>query len=289
MKRRFVECAILLGVVMSVMFLAQTQDGLGHSKNMHDPVFDVDSTGNEVEKGNGNDPRGRRFMNTDGSVVGTVTGEGWYYRGGLLNGATEAQTNDPNHPGHPGDTTDQMIYVLKCNARGYVGSWYCEAKIEPSISYVYALPQRAVTFQGWGKISLKFSNVCYHKVKGPFWNRSCEEKEREGTLWKTGQAISIKVTLNEYAEKRTGSFGGNVGVDYASISAGYTHGSEEKYSDLYARGFGIKASLLGSDSVVLKQDKSADASGYVENARTGDLGAVRNGVDDHECPGSGSQ
>ena len=100
MKRRFVECAVLLGIVMSVMFLAQTQDGLGHSKNMHDPQFDVDSSGNEVGQGNGNDPRGKSFHYSNGSVIGYVWGKGWQYRGGLLNGATEEQTNDPNDTGH---------------------------------------------------------------------------------------------------------------------------------------------------------------------------------------------
>ena len=62
MKRRFVECAVLLGIVMSVMFLAKTQDGIGHSTCEHKPVFYVDKDGDEVgDDSSEYDPRGLFF------------------------------------------------------------------------------------------------------------------------------------------------------------------------------------------------------------------------------------
>jgi len=279
MKRRFFECALLLGIVMSVMFLAQTPDGIGHSANMHDPQFDVDSSGNEVAQGEGDDPRGRSFWNSDGSVIGYAWGEGWQYEGGLINGATEDQTNDPNNPGHPSDDKDQMIYVLQVRADCYAGGYSCRSEIKPSLSYVRALPPRRNTFGGWGSISLEFSHVCYHEVvrDGLFASPRCEEREREKTAWSGGQSIFIDVTLNEYAEKRSGSFG----LSLKGVTASYTHEYQEKYSDLRARGFGIKAKLTGDpfDEVIWKQDKYAGASGYVEGASTGGIGAARPGVD----------
>ena len=287
MKRRFVECAILLAVVISVVYMAQTQNGYGHSVNMHDPIFDINSNGNEVAQGEGSDPRGQSFHESNGSVIGYVWGKGWHYFGGLLNGATEAQTKNPNDPGHPNDQTDQMIYVIYTRADCYANPYTCRAEIDPSLSYVYALPERTSTFGGWGSISLEFSGVCYHEIE----DGDCVLRERKETKWSGSQSIFVKVSLYEYTEKRSGSFGVGASGPIGSVTASYTHEFQEKHDDLRARGFGIKAKLRANpyDAVIYKQSKSASASGYIEGAGTGDLMASRAGVDDHECSGSGSQ
>ncbi len=81
MKRRFFECAILLGVVMSVMFLAQTPDGIGHNRedpntgaphkppgHTHNSAAKVDSKGKPVSTG-GQDPRGNIIVVMTGSEL----------------------------------------------------------------------------------------------------------------------------------------------------------------------------------------------------------------------------
>lgn len=284
MKVKLIHMAMLLFFVMSVMFLAQTQDGIGHSANEHDPVFHVDGNGNEVAFGQGNDPRGLSFgKSSDGSVIGELWSEGWQYGGGLLNGATEEQTNDPTKAGHPSDDTDQAIYILQIGADCYAGHYSCRSEIKPSVKYVDVLAPRRHTFQGWGSVELIFSGVCYQEVVGggllsPY---SYEEREREETRWSAGQAVLVKVTLNEYAEKRTGSWGAGITQGDGTISASYSHEYEEKHNDLHARGFGIKAKLTATsyDDVIYKQDKYAGASGYLEGASAGDIGAGRPGID----------
>ncbi len=283
MKVKLIHMAMLLFFVMSVMFLAQTQDGIGHSANMHDPVFHVDGSGNEVAFGQGNDPRGRSFWKcSDGSYIGYMWSEGWQYEGGLLNGATEDQTNDPNNTGHPRDDKDQSIYALQirldCNAYFNV----CQSEIKPSIKYVDVLPPRRHTFQGWGSVELIFSGLCYsEECLGSDGNYHEREIEIEETNWAEGQAILAKVTLNEYADKRTGSWGAGLTQGPLAVSASYSHGYEEKHNDLHARGFGIKAKLSYSrfDKIAFIRDKYAGASGYLEGASGGDIGAGRPGDD----------
>ena len=283
MKRKFFECAILLGIVMSVMFLAQTQDGIGHSANDHDPVFHVDGSGNEVAFGQGNDPRGRSFWkSSDGSYIGYVWSEGWQYEGGLLNGSTEDQTNDPTNTGHPGDDTDHAIYALQIRADCNAFLNMCVSEIKPSIKYVDVLPPRRHTFQGWGSVELIFSGLCYsEKLLGSDGRYYEKEHTIEETRWEEGQAILVKVTLNEYADKRTSSWGAGLTQGPLTLSTSYSHGYEEKHNDLHARGFGIKAQLSYSkfDKISFMRDKYAGASGYLEGASAGDIGAGRPGSD----------
>ncbi len=283
MKRKFFECAILLGIVMSVMFLAQTQDGIGHSANMHDPVIHVDGSGNEVAFGQGNDPRGRSFWKcSNGANIGNMWSEGWQYEGGLLNGATEDQTNDPTNSGHPRDDKDQSIYVLQIRLDCNAYSNGCRSEIKPSIKYVDVLPRRDQTFQGWGSVELIFSGLCYQEERlgsdGRYYKHDVTIEE---TRWEKGEAIFLKVTLNEYADKRTGSWGAGLTQGPFSLSTSFSHEFEEKYNDLHARGFGLKAKLSYSrfDKIAFIRDKYAGASGYLEGASGGDIGAGLPGDD----------
>ena len=298
MKRKFLECAVLLGVVMSVVFLAQTQDGLGHSKNSHDPAFHVDSAG--ISTGydrNHDDPRELSFQDSGTCGPGHNWGEGWYYKGGELNGVSMAATNDPDHRDHPVDTTMQQVYTLRVRAWCMAGDFYCKAGLKPSLDDVDALPLEDAEFQGSGTIELEFSSVNYHRIRGGFWYRKCVEYTREGTSWgPVKRSIWIKIKKKEKISKNTTSIDVLPIGDHGQVSASYTHGYEEKKNDLHARGFGFAASIYGDllpgfviseeDPVVYKQDKSSYAAGYIEKADSGEVCALYMGVDDHTCPGS---
>ncbi len=309
MKRRFAECAVLLGIIMSVMLLAQTQDGLGHSKNMHDPLFYLGSDGKSIgDDESGADPRGLDFSVTNGTTClsngcnhAHTWGEGWYYRGGLLNGANEDQTNDPTNIGHPTDDIVQQIYTLKVRADCYAYLNSCSATVSPSLDNVDALPKRDQDFQGNGTISLELSTVDYHEVRG-FWRAYCVERRKEGPKWgPKSEIIAIKVRMTNYATTRSGNWGGNISIGRGNISAGYSHSYKQEHNNLHGRGFGICVGLntytvpgyMGSepDPITWKQDKYVWVEGNVQSAHSGQLGTVYPGFDNHKCPGldSGSQ
>ncbi len=304
MKRRFVECAILLGIVMSVMLFAQTQDGLGHSACMHLPVFYVDSAGCNIGDGSGDDPRGLDFQTMGGYEFQTMggyeyshshisTGHGWYYQGGLLNLADQEATNNPSSINHPGDTTKQKIYKMDVITVCLTNVSTASASITPSLSYADALPQKDDNIQGTGTIELSFSGVCYHEIRSNGKNRRwCVENTRGSTLWgpKT-EVIWVKIRILEHASKREGSFGGGLGGAYGSISSGYSHSDQVTEKNIHARSFGINAKLRGQhfDNVIEKQDKFSYAYGSLESANSGDVCSTYLGIDDHQCPGSGSQ
>ncbi len=177
-----------------------------------------------------------------------------------------------------------MIYVLQITGNAYTTHLLCEAEISPSLENVDALPERASKFQGWGEIDLEFSQVNYHEVVG-FFSPRCEERYRPKTRWYGSSSLFIKVSLDEYSEKRDGSFGGTLDGDIGSISASYSYEFQIKYDRLHARGYGIKARLKGNpfDLVIYKQDKSVLAYGYLEDASTGYLCTLCSGFDLHNC------
>ena len=287
MKRRFAECAVLLGIMVSITFLANAQNGaaLPPCPGYAIGVSDQDTA--------------------SGSCGGGLT---W-----------EVSWASYTYGGRPSLTGDcQTVYTLRVSANAFTGKAGCGGGVWPSISEgLGAIAYEPGFAQGRGTIKLRFSNVCYHKV-GPHhgsWMSSlgcptcnygfhCKlENEGEKTASAVDVEISLKIvqastTLTEI-EKFSVTY---TGIEGGSGSAEYSKSESETINDYKAIGYGIYINIsdntdsflrdLGTwwnklgNPVVFKQSKEAKAWGYAENAQVSEANAATSnykGIDEHEC------
>ncbi len=158
MKRRFVECAVLLGIVMSVMFLAQTKEVIGHDEanhkppgHNHNPSVRVDSvTGAPVTTG-GVDPRDKHFSGTCGNTAdGAQSAWGFRYGGGTF-------ATSPSGP----DCDTQNVWSLRVDVEASTGEKHARVEVTPSI-YLTHFHKEKDGWQGAATGTVTFSEVNYH-------------------------------------------------------------------------------------------------------------------------------
>lgn len=316
MKRRFVECVVLLGIVMSVMFLAQTQDGIGHDKppghtgsHTHDPSIRVDWNGNRVQSG-GEDPRDNTYIGGDGWLWSHGCASSWgkrYYGGNYTTNVNDRSKEKQN------------VYSLSIYASASADAFTCSASVSPSISGLDFYPDSTGDWQGVGTISLSFNSFTYHVPQYKWsWGKRiylhCEEEDVDSSACKPDpytHQISVHVDTANITVKTSTSLDIGVSGEIVSASGNITNGSEVTFNNvLYARGFGIEATLgerpsqdvinyeilnahaLGMGNPPFeKQTKYASAVGHLADNEvyTPEAFAAYVGQDDHQCPeGSGS-
>ncbi len=180
MKRQFVECAVLLGIVMSVMFLAQTQDVVSHTdyEKNEDGTLKRDALGRPIVDVTHNDrshpscdcpeddvdckPDPRDFSDCgvgQNNSKGYKTSWALHAYGGKLSG-TEAMRQGMQC---------QMRYFLRVDASVSAGNTSCSATVFPSIFPMPTVPvtgEEPPTFSGKAKVDLVISGTCYHKWHG---------------------------------------------------------------------------------------------------------------------------
>ena len=314
MKRRFVECAILLGIVMSVMFLAQTQDGIGHDKasghtdspHTHDPSFRVNSDGTLASSG-GCDPRGNLYSGVCGAFYNEyVASWGFRYYGGKY-------TTNTNNPAD----AKQNLYQIRVDATASASYYYCQAAVKPSITYLKFFPENDGFWQGTGTIHLSYGCITYHvpQYEQNIWGDKiyihCHEETRDGTTIKpnpTVHDISLIVDTANITGKTSTALDMGVTGNVINASGNITNGTEVTFSDvLFARGFGIELSLgypfyeeinirasrvfadikLHGNPIPEKQNKTAWAFGHLSDGEvTSNVAmSIYRGLNLHDCPG----
>ena len=315
MKRRFVECAVLLGIVMSVMLLAQTQDVIGHDKapghtgsHTHDPSIRVDWNGYPAQSG-GEDPRGNLYVGGSGWLWSQGCASSWgmrYYGGNYTTNVNDRSKEKQN------------VYSLRIDTAASANGYTCSGSVSPSISGLDFYPESTGNWQGVGSISLSFDCISYHIPRYTWgWGRRyshCEEIEVEESACDPDpytHVISVHVNTANIVVKRSTSLTIGVSGTFVNASGNITNGSEVTFNDvLYARGFGIEAALghehnsvaidylrwgaefdgIGNPAIE-KQTKYASAIGHLSDyeVETPQAIAMYSGSDTHECPeGSGS-
>ena len=291
MKRRFFECAILLGVVMSVMFLAQTPDGIGHNRedpntgaphkppgHTHNPAAKVDSKGKPVSTG-GQDPRGKHYSGNDG--IGTENASAWgiRYYPGLYNHSA----NGPNS-----DT--QNVYSVSVTANASTGERHARVTVTPGVDQIEYLdltqyPDERATWQGVATGTVTFSPVNYHARKR-LSKSGCREVSIKKDTWTETAFLNLIVKKVNIArgDKRTygGGFSSNVVTLTATSEHSYTASSDERE----ARGYQFLLQLKAiADGVSKYQDKSATGSGKLNDTEvwSGDVTAAYKWTKWKEC------
>lgn len=261
MKRRFFECALLLGIVMSVMFLAQTPDGIGHNEidpeteeaheppgHTHDPSTNVDpNTGEPVTTG-GEDPRGNHYSGICGNTEdGYQHAWGFRYGGGTYSTSTTGPDNDT-----------QNVWYIRVDAVASTGSRDASITVTPSI-YLTHFHKKEDSWQGSAEGSASFSGVCYHT------GLLCIEHSRSGDSWTATGFLDLTVKDAEIEEQETREYGGGFESNGASLTANSKHSYTTKYKDLHARGYRFIIELKGSffDKYPKLQDKDASGSGQL--------------------------
>ena len=249
MKRKFFECAILLGIVMSVMFLAQTPDGIGHDDpydpndensppphkpvgHTHRPSIRVDAgTGNPVSTG-GVDPRKQHFSGRCGETGDRVQ-SAWGFRYG---GGTFA----PSPTGNPDDDT-QNVWSLHVNVEASTEINSARVVVTPGI-YLTHFHRNTGSWQGTGSGTVKFSGVCYHSRV--LWK--CLEHSIEGDFWKESGFIDIKVSKASISKGIKKTYGMGFESHGAKLTSESVNTYTTSYDDLYARGYKFTLELKGN-------------------------------------------
>ncbi|RKU17163.1 hypothetical protein C6501_04480 [Candidatus Poribacteria bacterium] len=255
MKRRFFECALLLGIVMSVMFLAQTPDGIGHDaseghkdeSHTHNPSTNVDpETGEPVTSG-GCDPRGNHYSGKNGNIW-----NGYQHAWGFRYGVGTYSTS-PRGP----DYDTENVWYLRVDAVASTGSMEASVSVTPSI-YLEHFDKKEASWQGSARGRVKFSNVCFHW--DVFWK--CYEHNLEGNKWEATGFLDLKVKDEEIQEGNKKEYGGGFEGHGVKLTANSEDSYTTKYDELRARGYRFLLKLKGG-FLSQFQDKWADGNGQL--------------------------
>ena len=276
MKVKLIHMAMLLFFVMSVMFLAQTQDGIGHddpydpdkenSPPPHKPpghthypsIYVHHITGKPLDSGNC-DPRGKHFSGTCGNL-GDRDHSAWGFRYG---GGTYADS--PLGP----DCDTQNVWYVRVNVEASTGKRHASVTVTPEI-YLTHYDEDEGSWQGSASGTVTFSGVCYHE---PFFYYWCSEVNREGDAWpdteepETGY-LDLKVQKAKITKGDKKTFGAGFESNGAKLTAVSENTYETSYDDLHARGYCFKLKLNTgffsvSSAIAELQDKSAEGNGQL--------------------------
>ena len=283
MKRRFVECAVLLGIVMSVMFLAQTQNGISHELP-HTPHSHPLPACRGYTIGEMKGDSGQCGLGTGGEGMSAWSWRSYSY-GGRLSGTQLCY----------------LTFALKVYGSASAGRESCSASIVPSISEGLSALKiikdgTLPSFQGRGDIRLSISGVCYHRWTwhhgGPtnaVYNSQCPrcpfhciedyESGRSKAIYNAEIAIDILAKSDSESQQKSFKItltGGNVGAE-----TGYTTSNTETTHDYKTQAYQIDLELgdgkgwtdiidlsnitIYGNDVIEKQSKTAQSRGVMEN------------------------
>ncbi len=267
MKRRFFECALLLGIVMSVMFLAQTPDGIGHDKSneengpphkppghTHNSSTNVDSDGNPVTSG-GCDPRGNHYSGDCGIGSEHATAWGFRYYAGKYSPS----------PGDE-DNATQNVFAVRVDAEASTGSNHARVTVTPGIDQLRQFPDTSGNWQGSAEGSVSFSGVCFHErvILAPFW---CFEHNQAGDSWSDTGFIDLEVKNSKISKGEKKEYGAGFESNGAKLTANSEHSYTTSYDELHARGYRFMIELKGGFFawITVFQDKDASGKGQLKN------------------------
>ena len=270
MKFKLVQFAILLALVMSVIYMAQTPNGYGHSADQHDPQFYVDDEGEDagteeeigLSEEKYNDPRKDRDYD-DSSGNGTESASSWdlrYYASGVING------------NHASNDEVEQVYGVKVNLSASAGNSSCSASVTPSLTQDKGLSTPHGGWAGNGSIILQiYKNDNAHRVVPvTFYGITayiCVPGIVNGSTLETGdQNIEISVSDTRLTEMQSKELSIQLSEGPASVSGKWTGSVSQSHKDVYSYPVGIQAKLTCDFwarywKQHYQQDKQADVEG----------------------------
>ena len=191
MKVKLIHMAILMFFVMSVMFLAQTQNGIGHDDpydpndpksppphkppgHTHLPSIYVDNETGEPKKlkNGGVDPHGNHYSG-DNNVGGEYsTAWGFEYSGGTYADSPTGLDNDK-----------QNVWYIRVDTVASTGRDHASLEVTPSI-YLTHYDKKEASWQGHAEGRVSFSGACFHV----FGFSSCVEYSKAAARWPTAES-----------------------------------------------------------------------------------------------------
>ena len=279
-------------IVMTIVVLAPSYDGFGHSANQHLPDFYIDDNGKRPPSAS-KDPRWKSFNEITCGSNGSkyVEAKAWYFKPGIL----EAGSSAIHTPGDELSYADQMIYEVELFGMVSTNLNNAEGWLRPQLSGLSAhtTPSHGRTAHGGeGRINLIIPELDYH-VPGFMYYR-CFEKTAQKHEYVMDNNVSIYIDVRVKSEKKRkkGDLSISPTSTYGSVSFGYEQSHESSYVTLATESFGIEAKVGNkwwkNYPGIKLQEKTAKAYGTIHKQGGGtiDINAEYPRAPDTYCPGS---
>lgn len=251
---------------MSIVFLSQTQDVIGHDRinpktkephkpvgHYHRPSIWVDSvTGEPVQQEqDGIDPRDEHFSGTNGKTEdGYQTAWGFRYAGG-----TYSELSPP-------DCDTENVWYLRVDVEASTGKRHASLTVSPEI-YLTHFDKESGGWQGSAGGTVTFSGVCFHQ------GILCISHSQEGDTWPETGYLDLTVQKAKISEESVKKYGAGFESNGASLTAESEHKYTTSYNQYKARGyrFILKLKVGIFNSISKYQDKSAEGDGQLMSER----------------------
>lgn len=286
MKFKLIQFGILLVIVMSIVYMAQTQNGFGHSiggthTNMsHPSEFYVDKDGNSKGANNSfRDPRTDSYYK-DSNGNGTESASSWalrYFASPLYNGsggvACPADQANADEINRRRTQYSQMVIGARLALSASAGNSSCSGSITPSLTKDLGLvASHFPGWSGWGMVHLHIKENNNAKKLIPVWLTTrvriiitvdAELEESYHNKLKVYKNFHILVSDTQLTEKEDKELGGQVGHGPANFTAKWTGSVGRSTSGVYSYPFGFDFTLdpgfwAGYFQTDYQQDKYAE-------------------------------
>lgn len=242
MKFKLIQFGTLLVIVMSIVYMAQTQDGYGHDASDHEPQFYVNSSGEvlveKTDSPNPLDPRDDAHNSySDSSGNNTESASSWalrYYASPMISG------------GHESDDEINFVFGARLDVTASAGNTSCSGRITPDVTMNMGLTTDYF-WGGQGSIELKIvSTYAYTTDYSPeyylgthsFYCPGGEILAKNNT-----REIRIRVSNTDIKKKQDGTISVSLTTGKGSLHAEYTKGTEVTRKEVHAYPFGFSTKL----------------------------------------------
>lgn len=305
LKINALKISAILFFVVSIVYMAQTPQGFGHSPSSHNPNFYVNSNGDATDV-DSTDPDGNK-LDKDGKQLNDPRTNSYY------TGSTGDREHDASSwarryyasnkitANHASDIETEMIIGARLDLSVSAGANSVSGSVSPGLTDTGGITK---SWEWWGKGSLDLlisgsdnaHRVIY--ISNP-WNplqirRFCQVIKVEDSPLKTRlKNIGIRMVDGSESVTESEDLGLELQKGPAKVNAKWTRSKNKVTEDIYEKPTGIEASLSGGFwkdffQVTEQLDKSATATGHLgEDVIDPDnISTWYNGV--HNCGGSGS-
>ncbi|RKU14280.1 hypothetical protein C6501_08405 [Candidatus Poribacteria bacterium] len=305
LKINALKISAILFFVVSIIYMAQTPQGFGHSPSSHNPNFYVNCNGDATNV-DSTDPDGGKFGKDGEPLFDPRTLQS--YKGSTGDREHDASSwarryyaSNVVTANHYDDIETEMIIGARLDLYVSAGANSVSGSVSPSLTDDGGI-NKSWGWKGKGSLDLLISGsdnahrVIYVPISlKPFRVfRYCQViKVKESKLQTGLKTIGIKIVDGSESETESDELSLELSEGPAKVNAKWSRSTTKVMEDVYAKITGINASLSGSAlddffQVTEQLDKSATATGHLgedvidpDNISTWYTGK-------HDCGGSGS-
>ena len=297
LKINALKLAAILFFVVSIIYMAQTPQGFGHTATLHPPNFYVNSNGDSTdvhrtdEAGNKFDESGNKlndpridydYSDSTGSKIHNASS--WarrYYASNVISA------------NHAYDDESELIIGAKLELSVSAGCTTVSGSVSPTLTDDGGITT-GWTWYGKGSLTLRITrNANAHRIIRPLLSPFyyCHVVEVEKSNLATGDKnIKIKIVDGSELETEGEELSLELSEGPAKVSAKWSRSKTKVMKDIYAKTTGINASLNCSFSdnhfgVSRQLDKSAEVTGNLGSATNPDDVSTWYNRAAHNCNG----